>query len=94
VPLVTEESWPRELAGLTLKNITLTAEKKGKTVFSELGELLFTHFGISGPLVLSLSGVIAGQPAGTRLSIDLKPRSRANSSTRGLCGTAGSARSR
>ncbi len=73
VPLVTEESWPRELAGLTLKNITLTAEKKGKTVFSELGELLFTHFGISGPLVLSLSGVIAGQPAGTRLAIDLKP---------------------
>ena len=73
VPLVAEESWPRELAGLTLKNITLTAEKKGKTVFSELGELLFTHFGISGPLVLSLSGVIAGQPAGTRLSIDLKP---------------------
>ena len=73
VPLVTEELWPRELAGLTLKNITLTAEKKGKEVFSELGELLFTHFGISGPLVLSLSGVIAGQPAGTRLAIDLKP---------------------
>ena len=73
VPLVTEELWPRELAGLTLKNVTLTAEKKGKEVFSELGELLFTHFGISGPLVLSLSGVIAGQPAGTRLAIDLKP---------------------
>ena len=73
VPLVTEESWPRELAGLTLKNITLTAEKKGKAIFSELGELLFTHFGISGPLVLSLSGVIAGQPAGTKLFIDLKP---------------------
>ncbi len=73
VPLVTEESWPRELAGLTLKNVTLTAEKKGKEVFSELGELLFTHFGISGPLVLSLSGVIAGHPAGTRLMIDLKP---------------------
>ena len=73
VPLVTEEVWPRELAGLTLKNITLIAEKKGKEIFSELGELLFTHFGISGPLVLSLSGVIAGQPAGTRLRIDLKP---------------------
>ena len=73
VPLVTEENWPRELAGVTLKNITLSAEKKGKEVFSELGELLFTHFGISGPLVLSLSGVIAGQPAGTRLKIDLKP---------------------
>lgn len=73
VPLVTEETWPHELAGVTLKNITLTAEKKGKEIFSELGELLFTHFGISGPLVLSLSGVIAGQPAGTRLFIDLKP---------------------
>jgi len=73
VPLVTEETWPRELAGLTLKNVTLSAEKKNKQVFSELGEMLFTHFGISGPLVLSLSGVIAGQPAGTRLKIDLKP---------------------
>jgi len=73
VPLVTEESWPHELAGVTLKNVTLSAEKKGKEIFSELGELLFTHFGISGPLVLSLSGVIAGQPAGTRLKIDLKP---------------------
>jgi hypothetical protein len=73
VPLVTEETWPRELAGVTLKNVTLSAEKKGKEIFSELGELLFTHFGITGPLVLSLSGVIAGQPAGTRLSIDLKP---------------------
>ena len=73
VPLVTEETWPRELAGLTLKNVTLSAEKKNKQIFSELGEMLFTHFGISGPLVLSLSGVIAGQPAGTRLKIDLKP---------------------
>lgn len=73
VPLVTEEAWPHELAGLTLKNVTLIAEKKGKEIFSELGEMLFTHFGISGPLVLSLSGVIAGQPAGTRVKIDLKP---------------------
>lgn len=73
VPLVTEETWPRELAGLTLKNVTLSAEKKNKQIFCELGEMLFTHFGISGPLVLSLSGVIAGQPAGTRLKIDLKP---------------------
>ena len=73
VPLETEELWPRGLAGLTLKNVTLRAEKNGKEVFSELGELLFTHFGVSGPLVLSLSGVIAENPAGTRLWIDLKP---------------------
>ncbi len=73
VPLETEELWPCSLAGLTLKNVTLSAKRDGKEVFSELGELLFTHFGVSGPLVLSLSGVIAAEPAGTRLSIDLKP---------------------
>lgn len=73
VPLETEELWPRTLAGLTLKNVTLSATRGNKEVFSELGELLFTHFGVSGPLVLSLSGVIAGEPAGTSLSIDLKP---------------------
>ena len=73
VPLTTEETWPHTLAGLTLKNVTLSATKNGKEIFSELGELLFTHFGVSGPLVLSLSGVIAGAPAGTKLLIDLKP---------------------
>jgi len=73
VPLNTAETWPHELAGLTLKNITLSATKNGKEIFSELGELLFTHFGVSGPLVLSLSGVIAGAPEGTKMTIDLKP---------------------
>jgi predicted Rossmann fold flavoprotein len=73
VPLETEETWPRELSGLTLKNVVLTAKRGGKAVYSELGEMLFTHFGVSGPLVLSLSGVIAQAPAGTRLFIDLKP---------------------
>ena len=73
VPLETEELWPRSLAGLTLKNVTLSAKRGQKELFSELGELLFTHFGVSGPLVLSLSGVIAAEPAGTRLAIDLKP---------------------
>ncbi len=73
VPLITQETWPCSLAGLTLKNVTLSATKNGKPIFSEMGELLFTHFGVSGPLVLSLSGVIAGAPAGTRMQIDLKP---------------------
>lgn len=73
VPLETEELWPRSLTGLTLKNVTLSAKSGNKMIFSELGELLFTHFGVSGPLVLSLSGVIAADPAGTRLEIDLKP---------------------
>ncbi|MPM10381.1 hypothetical protein SDC9_56712 [bioreactor metagenome] len=73
VALTTEETWPGELAGLTLKNVTLSAKREKGIIYSELGELLFTHFGVSGPLVLSLSGVIAAQPAGTHLMIDLKP---------------------
>ena len=73
VPLTTKQTWPNELSGLTLKNVTLTARKGKKVVFSELGELLFTHFGVSGPLVLSLSGVIASEPSETQLYIDMKP---------------------
>ena len=73
VPLITRESWPHALSGFTLKNARLTARRDGKTVFSELGEMLFTHFGVSGPLVLSLSSVIAEDPADTALAIDLKP---------------------
>ena len=74
VPLETEETWCADLSGLTLKNVTLTAyNKKGKEAYSELGEMLFTHFGVSGPLVLSASALLAEEPEGTLLSIDLKP---------------------
>lgn len=73
VSLITEETWPRELAGLSLKNVTLTAFKGKKRVYSELGEMLFTHTGVSGPLVLSASTRIADDPSGARLSIDMKP---------------------
>ncbi|MCR5610809.1 MAG: NAD(P)/FAD-dependent oxidoreductase [Clostridiales bacterium] len=73
ISLITEEKWPGELTGLSLKNVTLKAVKGGKIVYSELGEMLFTHFGVSGPLVLSLSARIADDPPGTKLFIDLKP---------------------
>lgn len=74
ISLETEEEWPKELMGLSLKNVTLNAyNKKKKLVYSELGEMLFTHFGVSGPLVLSASSRIADDPAGARLTIDLKP---------------------
>lgn len=73
VPLRTLETWPYALSGFTLKNVRLSAVRDGKTIFSELGEMLFTHFGVSGPLVLSLSSVIAENPADTALAIDLKP---------------------
>ena len=73
IPLETAEEWPRQLMGLSLKNVTLTAICGGRTVYSELGEMLFTHFGVSGPLILSASSRIIGDPAGTVLKIDLKP---------------------
>ncbi len=74
ISLETQEDWPKELMGLSLKNVTLTAyNKKDKEVYSELGEMLFTHFGVSGPLVLSASSRIADDPSGARLTIDLKP---------------------
>lgn len=73
ISLVTQEQWPGELAGLTLKNVELTAKVGKKTVYNELGEMLFTHTGVSGPLVLSASSRIADAPEGTRLFIDMKP---------------------
>ncbi len=73
VPLETQEHWPTTLAGLSLKNVSLRAVDNGKTVYDELGELLFTHFGVSGPLVLTLSSYIADNPSAAQLFIDLKP---------------------
>lgn len=61
IPVVTAEKDPKEMQGLSLKNVTLTVTRNGKPVFSELGELLFTHFGVSGPLVLSASAHMAGE---------------------------------
>ena len=55
VGLCTRERWPMELQGLTLKNICLTGQSCGKILYSEQGELLFTHFGVSGPLVIECS---------------------------------------
>ena len=73
VPLETVESWPFALSGVTLKNVRLTAKRAGKAVYSEQGEMLLTHFGVSGPLVLTASAYIAEDPVGTELSIDFKP---------------------
>ncbi len=64
------ETWPRQVAGLTLKNVTLTVKRGKKTVYKDLGELLFTHEGISGPLALTASALMEG---GEELFIDLKP---------------------
>ncbi len=58
VGLESSDIFCKECQGLSLKNVVLTAKILDKIVFSELGEMMFTHFGISGPLVLSLSSLI------------------------------------
>ncbi len=64
----------KELQGLTLKNVTLTVKNGGKTVCEEFGEALFTHFGISGPIVLSTSSMINRLPlANLAVTLDFKP---------------------
>lgn len=74
VPLVSPDKFCAELMGLSLRNVTLRLMDGEKAIFSELGEMLFTHFGVSGPLVLSASSHIRKMsPERLRLLIDLKP---------------------
>lgn len=72
-----EQAWPGTLSGLSLKNVELSlydgTKKKERCIYHERGELLFTHDGLSGPLVLSASSLIKGDPKDYRMSIDLKP---------------------
>ena len=64
----------KELQGLTLKNVALTIKQGAKVVYSDFGEMLFTHFGISGPIVLSASSVVNRLPLGQlSVGLDLKP---------------------
>jgi len=76
VPLKTAQKWVKDLEGLTLRNIRLTFTDGKKEIVSEIGELMFTGFGISGPLVLTLSGKIVdwlGEKKLVSVKIDLKP---------------------
>ena len=76
VPIELMEDWCAHLQGLSLKNVALTAvdSDSGKTLYHEQGEMLFTHFGVSGPLVLSASAHLP-EPTGHhyKVMIDLKP---------------------
>ncbi len=75
VPLCAERELCRTAQGLTLKNVVLSAfDEKGKQLFSEIGEMLFTHFGMSGPLVLSASAHMRNfEKERYYITIDLKP---------------------
>ncbi len=78
VPLEVAEEWVVDLQGLTLKNVAVAAVASGRTLAEEFGELLFTHFGLSGPVILSLSNPVAAAlrndpGAEIMIVINLKP---------------------
>lgn len=76
VPLKTKEEWPKELQGLTLKNVKVSIWVDGKKKSEEFGEMLFTHFGISGPVILTLSRIASHafeKKQKVELKINLKP---------------------
>jgi len=75
VPLKIKENWPKEAQGLSLKNVELTVFQNNKKKDSRFGEMLFTHFGISGPIVLDLSSKIGEllEKGEVKLVLDLKP---------------------
>ena len=80
VGLEAKESWPMSLQGLSLKNVSVTLKKGKKTLYTQLGEMLFTHFGFSGPLILEASCHLPedwpgedGKTKNLNLELDLKP---------------------
>jgi predicted Rossmann fold flavoprotein len=77
IPLETGEPWVERLEGLSLINVEVTSLYEGKKLQCEFGEMLFTSFGVSGPIILSLSrkisSLVLDKPHSVTLSIDLKP---------------------
>jgi predicted Rossmann fold flavoprotein len=87
VPLETAEGFVKDLQGLGLKNVRVKVLSGGKTVASEFGEMLFTHFGVSGPVILTLSGDIAERLQRQEeicISINYKPALDSETLTRRL----------
>lgn len=75
VPLTVEEGWCMEMQGLSLKNVSVLLKSGKKKIYEGFGEMLFTHFGVSGPLILSASSYYVKKYMNmpVSLSIDLKP---------------------
>lgn len=75
VPMNIKEEWVKELQGLSLRNVNIRIINGKKKLYNELGEMLFTHFGVSGPLILSASAMINRKyfDKNLKIIIDLKP---------------------
>lgn len=75
VPMEVKEPWITELQGLSLRNVDVTIYDGKKKLYHEFGEMLFTHYGVSGPLMISASSYVGKKLSGKHLSleIDLKP---------------------
>ena len=75
VPMEIKEPWVSSLQGLSLRNVTATLYQGRKEVYREFGEMLFTHYGVSGPIIISASSYVGKKlkEQDMRLEIDLKP---------------------
>jgi len=73
VGLTIDEKWPKLLMGLSLKNVRINAQMGKKKIYDELGEMLFTHFGVSGPLIIELSSHMPEDFSGVQVYLDMKP---------------------
>ena len=73
VGLTIDEKWPKLLMGLALKNVRVTAQLGKKKIYDELGEMLFTHFGVSGPLIIELSSHMPEDFSSVQVCLDMKP---------------------
>ncbi len=75
VPLITREEWIRDLQGLSLKNVSVSfRNRNGKEIYNDFGEMIFTHFGVSGPVILSASRhLLSYDFKNIEMSLDLKP---------------------
>ena len=73
VGLTIDEKWPKLLMGLSLKNVRVQAKVGKKKIYDELGEMLFTHFGVSGPLVIELSSHMPEDFSDVSVTLDMKP---------------------
>ena len=73
VGLTIDEKWPKLLMGLSLKNVRVSAQMGKKKIYDEQGEMLFTHFGVSGPLIIELSSHMPEDFSAVNVTLDMKP---------------------